>query len=209
MQLTLKGFLLAFVSTAYIYNLPDSLNSFSKQYLASASYSEGTESVLHVGIIFVIILYVLVHIILQYTNFGRQIYAIGGDIDSARRAGIHVSAVRFAVFAMAGAICGIGGVMHDALIRYSLPYPTDIVGQELLGIAAVTLGIGAVPRAKGMVFGTLLGILFLKFVSTNLIMLGIPSYWQDLISGIIILFGLLSQVKHRRRVKYTGKEVAG
>lgn len=209
MQLTLKGFLLAFVSTAYIYTLPDSLNAFSKQYLATASFTEGTESVLHIGILFVIVLYVIVHMILQHTNFGRQIYAIGGDIDSARRAGIHVSAVRFATFAMAGAICGIGGVMHDALIRYSLPYPTDIVGQELLGIAAVTLGMGAVPKARGMVAGTLLGILLLKFVSTNLIMLGIPSYWQDLISGIIILLGLLSQVKHRKRVRVTRKEAVG
>ena len=54
-----------------------------------------------------------------------------------------------------------------------------------------------------------MGILLLKFVSTNLIMLGIPSYWQDLISGIIILLGLLSQVKHRKRVRVTRKEAVG
>lgn len=206
MQLVLKGFLLAFVSTAYIYTLPGQLAKFGKQYLASASYIEGTESVLHVGILFVIVLYAAVHFMMQYTNFGRQIYAIGGDIDSARRAGINVSAIRFAVFALAGAICGIGGVMHDALIRYSLPYPTDIVGQELLGIAAVTLGAGAVPKARGMVFGTLLGILLLKFISTNLIMLGIPSYWQEFISGVIILLGLLSQVQRRHRMRTGGRE---
>ena len=209
MQLVLKGFILAFVSTAYIYTLPEQLASFSKWYLATASFEEGTESVLHVGILFVVVLYVLVHLMMQYTNFGRQIYAIGGDVDSARRAGINVSAVRFATFALAGAICGIGGVMHDALIRYSLPYPTDIVGQELLGIAAVTLGMGAVPKARGMVLGTLLGILLLKFISTNLIMLGIPSYWQDFISGIIILLGLLSQVRHKRRIRSTGKAGGG
>lgn len=208
MQLVLKGFILAFVNTAYIYTLPEQLAAFSKSYLATAAFAEGTESVLHVGIIFVIVLYAAVHLMMQYTNFGRQIYAIGGDLDSAKRAGINVSMVRLATFALAGAICGIGGVMHDALIRYSLPYPTDIVGQELLGIAAVTLGIGAVPRAKGMVFGTLLGILILKFISTNLIMLGIPSYWQDFISGIIILAGLLSQVQRRHRVKPGRKEAA-
>ena len=208
MQLVLKGFILAFISTAYIYTLPNALTGFGKMYLATAPFAEGTESVLHVGILFVIVLYVMVHLMMQYTNLGRQIYAVGGDIDSARRAGINVSRIRFAVFAMAGAICGIGGVLHDALIRYSLPYPTDIVGQELLGIAAVTLGTGAVPKAKGMVTGTLIGILLLKFISTNLIMLGIPSYWQDFISGIIILAGLLSQVRRKPRAKLLGKEVA-
>lgn len=205
MQSMLKGAILAFISTSFIYTLPDKLRELSVHYLARAALPDGTESVLHVSVIFVVLLYVFFHLLLRYTSFGRKMYAIGADVVAARRAGINVSRIRFITFALAGVICGIGGILHDALVRSSVPTPLDLVGQELTFIAAVILGCGTSKQARGSVVGTFIAVLFLRFVTTNLIMLGIPSYWQKIVIGIIIFIGLIAQIAKRR--KYVqGKE---
>lgn len=204
-QSLLKGAILAFVSTEFIYTMPNTLHKLSVNYLAKASFADGTESVLHIGVLVVIVMYVATHLLLQHSTFGRKMYAIGADEVAAQRAGINVSLIRFVAFALAGVICGIGGVLHDALSRSTVPIPMDLVGQELTFIAAVTLGYGTNKQAKGAVIGTLIAVLFLRFVSTNLIMLGIPSYWQKVVTGGILLVGLLAQISDKTRYQ-TGKE---
>ncbi len=198
MQTFLKGAVLAFVSSSYIYTLPASAIRFGSTYLATEKYESGVESQLPAAILLTLAMYVILHIVLEHTNFGRKLYAIGGDADAAKRAGISVSRVRFFAFVIVGVICGIGGVVHNCLGRCSLPMPTDLVGQELNGIAAVVLGRGASQRAKGTVIGTLLGVLLLQFISNNLIMIGVPSYYQDFVTGIIIFLGLVSQSYRRK-----------
>jgi simple sugar transport system permease protein len=74
-----------------------------------------------------------------------------------------------------------------------MPLPADVVGKELDSIAAVIIGIGGSKKGKNIVIGTFLGVLLLEVISTNLVMLGVPSYWQQLVSGIIILLGLCLQ----------------
>ncbi|MEA4942173.1 Ribose import permease protein RbsC [bioreactor metagenome] len=196
-QSFLKGTILAFVSSSYIYKLPASVNKLGTWYLATASYSSGVASQLPGAIIFTLLMYVALYLTLEYTNFGRQLYAVGGDADAARRAGINVSRVRFFAFLIVGVICGVGGVVHNSLGRCSLPMPTDLVGTELTGIAAVVLGRGSQMHAKGIAIGTLLGIVLLQFISNNLIMIGIPTYYQSFVTGAIIFVGLVMQMRQR------------
>lgn len=198
-QSLLKGLILSFISTSYIYTLPDSLRSLSTNYMAKASFPDGTETVLHVSILVVVVAYVAAHFLLQRTSFGRKVYAIGASEEAAKRSGINVSRVRYISFAVTGAMCGVAGIIHDALARATVPIPLDLVGQELTFIAAVTLGFGGNQQARGSVVGTFIAVLFLRFVSTNLIMLGIPSYWQRVVTGVILLLGLLAQVWGKRQ----------
>ena len=195
----LKGFVLAFVSTSYVNELPNILKKLSTATLATAQNIDGVESVLHVSILFVIILYVLMHLMMEKTVFGRELYAIGVDEDAAKRAGIDVGKVSLLCFVIAGVICGVTGILHDSLSRFSMPLPTDVVGKELNSIAAVVIGIGGSKKASGIVVGTFLGVLLLQTISTNLVMLGVPSYWQQLVSGIIILAGLGCQAFQSNR----------
>ena len=192
-QSFLEGAILAFVGSSYIYTLPKSAIAFGTTYLASAKYKNGVETQLPAAIILTVAMYILVGLMLEHKAFGRKLYAIGGDASAASRAGINVSRVRFLAFALAGVICGIGGVVHNCLGRCSLPMPTDLVGQELNGIAAVVLGRGSSQRARGAVAGTFIGVVLLQFISNNLIMIGVPSYYQDFISGLIIFAGFASQ----------------
>ena len=195
-QTFLKGAVLAFVSSSYIYTLPNSAVKFGSTYIVTAKYGSGVESRLPSAILLTLAMYVILHIVLEYTNFGRKLYAIGGDADAAKRAAA-VSRTRFFAFIIVGIICGTGGVIHNCLGRCSLPMPTDLVGQELNGMAAVVLGRGASMRAKGTVVGTFLGVLLLQFISNNLIMIGVPSYYQDFVTGVIVFLGLVSQSRQR------------
>lgn len=197
-QSLLKGFLLAFVSTAYIYTLPTSIQRIGVAYLGKATSKDGIESVLHSFVIVAALLYLIINFVMERTKFGREIYAIGGDVDSARRVGINVSRVRLYSMILVGVICALGAVLHDSLSRASMPLPTDYVGRELNSIAAVVIGIGGSKKAKGIVTGTLLGVLLLQTISTNLVMLGIPSFWQQAVSGIIILAGMIVQTTNSK-----------
>jgi len=189
----IKGFVLAFVGTSYVNSLPNCIKSINSMNLATAKTFNGADSILHGSIIFVIIIYILMYIMMEKTVFGRKLYAIGANEDFARRAGINVSKVRLISFVIAGIICAWAGLLHDSLSRLSMPIPVDIVGKELNSIAAVVIGIGGSKKAGGAVVGTALGVLLLQLIMTNLVMLGVPSYWQQLVSGIIIMGGLSLQ----------------
>lgn len=186
-----KGYLLAFVGTTYITTMPKGMKNLAVKYLASATNKAGIVSNLHFLVIVVVIMYVLVHLMLTYTRFGRNIYAIGSDVIAAKRAGINISKTRFFVFLISGIICGIGGVFQGTLNRAAVP--ADLVGQELMVIAAVVLGGGMGKQARGTVIGTALGVILLSLISNNLIMMKIPSYYQQAFTGVIILIGLVIQ----------------
>jgi simple sugar transport system permease protein len=188
-----KGAVLAFVGTSNINSLPAAMKTLGSMNIASASTSGGAESLLHISSLFIFVLYVAMYFVMEHSMFGRQIYAIGANEDFARRAGINVSKIRFFAFILAGVICAWAGILHDALSRFSMPLPTDIYGKELNSIAAVIIGIGGSRKAAGIVPGTALGVLLLQMISTNLVMLGVPAYWQQFVSGTIILSGLCFQ----------------
>ncbi len=190
-QTLYKGYLLAFVGTAYITTLPKAMKNLSVSYISSTTNSSGIESYLHVLVIVVIVLYILMHLMLNYTRFGRNIYAIGCDSVAAKRAGINISKTRLFVFIIAGVLCGIGGVFQATLNRAAVP--ADLVGQELMVIAAVFLGGALRKQARGSIPGTALGVILLSLISNNLILLKITSYWQQAVTGIIILIGLVIQ----------------
>ncbi len=201
-QSILKGMMLAFISTKFIYQLPASIQKLSTTYLHTATYGSGVESQLHITILFMIVMYIIMHCVMTYTNFGRQVYAIGADPAAARRAGINVSRVQFFVFVIAGVICGIGAVLHDTIGRCSYPVPSDLVGKELTSIAAVILGTANSSKARGSALGTLLGVILLGFISGNLILIGVPSFYIQLASGILIFIGLVLQMAKRPGKKH-------
>ena len=208
MQVLLRGAILAFISTSFITQLPTQVAALSTSFLASATFPGGHAAILHTSVLFMVVLYIIVHLILEYTKIGRNMYAIGDDPAAAQRAGINVPRTRFYGFFMAGVICGIAGVVQVILSRIAVPMTPDTVGQELTNVAAVILGIGISSKAKGSVLGTLLGVLFLRFVATNLIMIGVPSYWQRLIAGLIIFVGfvIVIQMSKKRSLKGGGNE---
>lgn len=123
--------------------------------------------------------------ILRKTKMGRSIYAIGGNMEAAKRYGINVLKTQLFVYAFAGATAGLG-----ALVKCYLTQQASIealYGNELDVIAMVVLGGVALQGGKGSIFGTVLGIILIAVLSNGMTLMGVSSYWTNLVIGMVIL----------------------
>ena len=182
-----RGFLLTFVGSERISKLPPGMRDFSRAVIARGTTEAGNFYALPLAFAALVIVVVLTWFILHKTLLGRSIFAIGGSLESARRIGINVRAIQFFVYIYAGALAGLAGIIHGSLGRMSDPF--SLVGLELSVIAAVVLGGARLTGGYGTVSGTLLGVALIVLVQNSLIVLGIPSTWQSVAIGTLILIG--------------------
>lgn len=148
----------------------------------------GLGSCMPVSILFLAAIYLIVGFIMKYTMLGRGIYAVGGDPVAAERAGFNVSFIRIFVFTFMGAIGGITGITQVTVSGMCQINFFD--GYEMTIIAAVVLGGANIAGGSGSVIGTFLGVLLMKMISNNLILLGIPTNWSKFMTGILIIAGV-------------------
>jgi simple sugar transport system permease protein len=182
-----SGFLLAFVGVREISNLPAGMSKFAKMNILKVTSENGVVSSLHFSILILIAVVIITWLLLRYTMLGRGIYAIGGDRVAAERAGFNITAIQFFIYGFVGLLSGIAGIVHTTLMRNS--NPVNLLGMELIVIAAVVLGGARITGGHGTVLGTLLGLFLVIIMNNSLILLGVPSYWQRLVIGILILIG--------------------
>lgn len=123
------------------------------------------------------------------TYFGRDIYAVGGSPDAARLSGIKVSRTIIAVYAIAGLLAALGGVIQVARIGAASP----LVGEALIFDAAAAVLLGGTSFAGGVggVGGTAVGVLFLATLQNGLSVSGVESFWQQIITGAILIVAVL------------------
>jgi simple sugar transport system permease protein len=195
-----RGFLLTYVGSAFLSNIPLGLDQFATADLFSLETSQGTLARLHVLIIPVLILAVAIAFLMRRTMFGRTIFAIGGNEESARRMGMNVRWAKAQLYIIVGTLSGIAGVLFISLQRKADPY--DLAGTELEIIAAVVLGGASIMGGYGTVTGTILGVLLINLIKDNLILLGVQGSWQRAAIGLMLLIGVASQaISDKRRLK--------
>jgi simple sugar transport system permease protein len=182
-----RGFLLTFVGSKLISNLPSGMRDFSRLMMVRGTNADGSFYSLPWAFAFLIGVVALTWVILYRTMLGRAIFAIGGSMESARRIGIPVRATQLFVYVYVGMIAGLAGVIHASMARVANPF--DLVGLELSVIAAVVLGGARLAGGYGTLTGTLLGVALIVLVRNSLVVLGIPSTWQSVAIGILILIG--------------------
>lgn len=136
--------------------------------------------------IFVVILFL---IFLNYTRIGREIYGVGGNITAAQYVGINLKKIKYLVFALCGAICGLSGFLWVA--RYASAQNDTAVGFELQTIAACVIGGASIAGGSGSIFGVVLGALFLGILKNALPVINVSPFWQMLIQGFIILIAII------------------
>jgi ribose transport system permease protein len=132
--------------------------------------------------LFVLVLSILV---LRYTGYGRMIYAVGGNSEAARLAGINVTLVRLSAYAISALMAGLAGILEAGRLAAAAP-DTD-VGIELTAAAAVLLGGTSFVGGQGTMFGTFLGVVFLGVLQNGLIISSISIYYQGVISGTVLI----------------------
>ncbi len=127
-------------------------------------------------------------LILRYTLLGRSVYALGGNPIAAERVGFKVLYTRLFVYAFMGLLAGFGAIVHTALVQSAIP--NSIVGHELDVLAAVVLGGANIVGGSGSLIGTCMGVGLLAMLGNGLTLMGISSYWNDVVVGVVLLIGV-------------------
>ncbi len=142
--------------------------------------------------------FVVAWIVLTRTVFGAELYAVGGNREAARLAGIPVARTLTFAYVISGALAGLGGVVLAG--RLDSAQPIAAVGLELNAIAAVVIGGASLFGGKGGVLGTLLGVLIIGLINNGLTLKNVQPFWVQFIQGAVI-FGavLIDSLNQKRR----------
>jgi simple sugar transport system permease protein len=189
------GILVFVTGGKYIYELPDWFDKgiywFEFTDAEQNSYGVTLQMVCLIGA------FVLTWALLNRTNVGRQIYALGGNPDAAQRLGFHVFGLNTLVYGYLGCMAGIASLVQAQLAQSVAP--TVLVGRELEVVAAVVLGGASLMGGVGTVLGTVLGVALLAILQNGLVLIGVSSYWSQLFLGLVILVSVSITAWSQRR----------
>jgi len=150
-----------------------------------------------VPVIILLVTYLVFWFILRYTTFGRAVYAVGGNEKSAKTSGINTRRVVFSVYAISGLLAALAGLILTA--RTSSALPQAGIAYELDAIAAVVIGGTSLSGGVGSLTGTMIGALIIGVINNGLDLMGVSSYYQQVIKGAIIVAAVLLDVSRRKQ----------
>jgi ribose transport system permease protein len=140
------------------------------------------------GVWIAIALAVIAAIVLRNTVFGRRVFALGSNEAAARACGIATDRLKIYIYALAGLLFGLAGVMQTSRLRQG--DPTVAAGLELDIIAAVVIGGGSLKGGEGSIFGSMIGALIMAFLRNGCQQVGWPNYIQEIIIGALIVIAV-------------------
>ena len=187
MNSVINGFMLFFIGSREISNVPKGILQAGRSYLFTVYNARGVAAPMSTTVFIVIALLIIMYLFLRYTMLGRNIFSIGGDVNSATRSGINVANTQLIVYMIAGAIYGLGGMVHT--VTYVNSNPMDLIGQEMITIAAVIIGGARITGGHGTLKGCVLGVVLIQLINNCLNTVGIPSYWQRFAVGMVLVIG--------------------
>ncbi len=144
-----------------------------------------------------LIICVLAVLMMRYTRFGRELYAIGGNPDATSYVGINIKKRLFAVYTITGLLGGLCGYLWVA--RYAIAYTEIALNFELLTVASCVIGGVGIAGGTGTVLGAVLGALFLGVLQNALPVMGISPFWQMAVSGTAILVAVIVNSRGKRQ----------
>ena len=148
------------------------------------------------SVVLMVVLYVAAHLLMSRTVLGRYIYAIGGNREAARLAGVPVTLVILLVYTLCGALAGLGGIVTASQLKSGAPTYGQMY--ELYAIAAVVVGGTSLSGGEGRITGTLIGAFIIAVIQNGMNLTGVESYTQKVVLGLVILGAvLLDTIKHR------------
>lgn len=169
----------------------------------------GSTRVLHIPlpIILFVIIVLAAHVVLCRTSFGRQVYAIGNDIESARKAGIDIDKVRFTIYLLSGLLAAIGGIIITSQLgNVNAGFGK---GNEFDAIAAAVLGGTSLMGGVGSVFpGTMIGAITIQMIQAGLVYLQVDLYIQPIVTAFIIFLAVfIDSIKVRQIIKMEKRNI--
>ncbi|WP_420846062.1 ABC transporter permease [Neobacillus notoginsengisoli] len=153
--------------------------------------------VLPMPVLYLIILLIVCYFIMNKTKLGRYMYAVGGNAEAAKFSGINIKRVTFFAYAFSGLMAAFAGIVLAS--RMFSGQPTSGEGAELDAIAAVVLGGTSMTGGYGRIGGTVIGALIIGVLSNGLNLMGVSSFWQYIVKGIVIIVAVYADVIKRRK----------
>jgi ribose transport system permease protein len=135
------------------------------------------------------IIVIIAVIITNKTRLGRYIYAIGGNESAARLSGININRIKIAVYAIAGGLAAVGGMIVTS--RLDSAQPNAGTSYELDSIAAVVIGGTSLSGGRGSILGTVQGAIIIGVLNNGLVLLNVSPFWQQVVKGIVILLAVI------------------
>ena len=142
-----------------------------------------------VPVITMAISFAVLYFILKKTTFGRRVYAIGGNEEASRLSGINVDRVKIYVYSLAGGLTAIASLILTSRLNSAQPTAGNMF--ELDAIAAVVLGGTSLTGGRGWIVGTLIGALIIGVLNNGLNLIGVSSFFQQVVKGAVILIAVL------------------
>lgn len=147
-----------------------------------------------VPVIILVVVAVIAALILRQTTFGRSVFAIGGNRQAARFAGIPVTRNTVVLFVLSGLTCGIGALIQASLA--SAGSATYVAELNLQSITAVILGGAALSGGEGGIFGTVIGVVIMNTILQGLTLMNTSEFYQDIVTGVVLLLAVaLAQLR--------------
>ena len=154
--------------------------------------------------LFFVALVVAMHIVLTRTRWGRAVYAVGGSVEAARRAGIRVDRIYLSVFALCSSLAAVGGILAAA--RLAAANQSSGGGDtNLNAIAAAIIGGASLFGGRGTAFAALLGVIVIQSISSGLTLLSLNSSVQFMVTGAVLVLAVIVDSISRRTRAATGR----
>lgn len=188
------GMLSAARGFTYIYNDGMPISDLPEAFLnLGGGYLLG----LPIPVLIFVTVIVVFWFILRYTTYGRYIYAVGGNPRSAKTSGISTAKISFSVYFISGLLAAIAGVVLAARTTAALPQAG--LSYELDAIAAVVIGGTSLSGGSGSLGGTVIGALLIGVINNGLNLLGVSSYYQQVVKGVIIVGAVLLDASRKKQ----------
>ena len=147
-------------------------------------------------VLLMIVLYVIAHIVMSRTVFGRYVYSIGGNVEAARLSGVPLKRILLAVYTICGALAGLGGVVLASQLaagdpKFGLMYELEV-------IAAVVVGGTSLMGGQGKIFGTLIGAFIIAVIKNGMNLMDVDPFNQKIVLGAVLLGAVLLDTLKRR-----------
>jgi ribose transport system permease protein len=186
MMLIAKGLAMRLSNFTSINAVPPSFRSIG---------GDSTAGVPH-PVLIMILLYAIAHVMMQYSVFGRVLYAIGGNAEAARLVGIQVRRTQLLVYTISGALAGLGGIILSSRLNAGDPKYGDMF--ELNVIAAVVVGGTSLMGGEGRMLGTLIGAFIIAIIRNGMNLMSVAPSNQQIVLGVVLLLAVLADRFKRR-----------
>ena len=189
MMISIRGGVYLITGGMPIYGIPEAFKVLG----------QGSIGSLPISTLIMIVIFVFGYVLLTRTTFGRRIYGIGGNVETARLSGVNVKRELYKMYMLVGALGALAGLILTSRINSGQPSAGD--GYEMDIITAVVLGGVSVAGGEGKIGKVIIGVIFMGVLANGMMMMNISEYWQRVVKGIVLIVAVAIDIQAKTKSK--------